>query len=252
MATSELEKRMRTYEDVTKSTLVRHMPVIIHLDGQSFSKFTKGFQSPFDELLRDTMNQTMLYLCKNIQGCKFGYTQSDEISLLLTDYDNLDTSAWFDDEILKMASVSASMCTMKFNQLFVHSIVDMFHGIPTTKYERALEKAAYAGATFDSRVFNVPKGDVTNYFYWQQTDYIHNAIQMTGIHFFGRKNMSKVTTQQIIDRLDKEMWITYDKYYPAAYRRGVCAKRSDKSTWELDMNIPDFTRDNRSYIEEVI
>ena len=60
----------------------------------------------------------MKYLCENIQGCVFGYTQSDEITLILVDYKKLTSSAWFDYEVQKMCSIAASMATMKFNQVF--------------------------------------------------------------------------------------------------------------------------------------
>ena len=81
-----LGDRMKGYENVTRTKLVRRMPVIIRIDGKAFHTFTKGFDKPFDSLLMDAMNRTMKYLCENIQGCMLGYTQSDEISLLLVDY----------------------------------------------------------------------------------------------------------------------------------------------------------------------
>lgn len=91
MDNSNLAKRMKQYESVSKSTLIRRMPVIIRLDGRSFHTFTKGFKRPFDDVLVKTMQETMKYLCENIQGCVLGYTQSDEITLVLVDYKNLDS-----------------------------------------------------------------------------------------------------------------------------------------------------------------
>ena len=71
------------------------------------------------------MQETAKYLCENIQGCSLAYTQSDEISLLLIDYQRFETSAWFDYEIQKMCSISASMATMAFNRLFHKNIANM-------------------------------------------------------------------------------------------------------------------------------
>ena len=113
-----LGNRMKTYENVTRNYLTRRMPVIIRIDGKSFHTFTRGFKRPFDDVLVKSMQDTMKYLCENIQGCVLGYTQSDEITLVLVDYQNRDTSAWFDNNIQKMASVSASMATMAFNEAF--------------------------------------------------------------------------------------------------------------------------------------
>ena len=115
----ELGKRMKEYyEQIPKTKLMRRTPVILRFDGKAFHTFTKGFEKPFDEVLMQSMQETMLYLCKHIQGAVFGYTQSDEITLVLVDYAKLNSSAWFDYEVQKMCSIGASMCTMAFNKIF--------------------------------------------------------------------------------------------------------------------------------------
>ena len=76
------------YENISKTRLTRRMPVIIRIDGKAFHTFTRGFEKPFDYILMSTMKDTTLELCKNIQNAKLGYCQSDEISILLCDYDN--------------------------------------------------------------------------------------------------------------------------------------------------------------------
>ena len=113
------DRMKENYENRAKTYLVRRMPVIIRLDGKAFHSFTKGLKKPYDVIFHDTMNSTLQYLCENIQGCKLGYTQSDEITLLLTDYDTLTTDAWFDNNVQKICSVSASMATMAFNKYFM-------------------------------------------------------------------------------------------------------------------------------------
>ena len=119
----ELGKRMKEYyENIPKIKLMRRTPVIIRIDGKAFHTFTRGFKRPFDEILIKSMQETTKYLCEKIQGCVLGYTQSDEISLLLIDYKNLNSSAWFDYEVQKMCSISASMATMAFNKSFAHEI----------------------------------------------------------------------------------------------------------------------------------
>ena len=112
----ELGKRMKEfYEAVPKTRLVRRTPVAIRIDGKAFHTFTRGFAKPFDEVLGRAMRETMKYLCENIQGCVLGYTQSDEITLILIDYKKLTSSAWFDYEVQKMCSIAASMATMASN-----------------------------------------------------------------------------------------------------------------------------------------
>ena len=119
----ELATRMKEfYEGVPKTRLVRRMPVAIRLDGKAFHTFTRGFKKPFDEVLGKAMRKTMKYLCENIQGCVLGYTQSDEITLILLDYKYLNSDAWFDYEIQKMCSIAASMATMAFNKAFASNV----------------------------------------------------------------------------------------------------------------------------------
>lgn len=115
----DLGVRMKTfYEQIPKTKLMRRCPVAIRIDGKAFHTFTRGFQKPFDEVLIKSMQETTKYLCENIQGCVLGYTQSDEITLILVDYKKLTSSAWFDYEVQKICSITASMATMAFNKLF--------------------------------------------------------------------------------------------------------------------------------------
>lgn len=118
MDTSDLAKRMKNYECVTRNYLIRRMPVIMRLDSRAGHTFTKGFKRPFDEIFMKSMQETAKYLCENIHGCQCAYTQSDEITLLLVDYEKLNTEAWFDYRIDKMISISAAMATLAFNKYF--------------------------------------------------------------------------------------------------------------------------------------
>ena len=103
---SGLGNRMKeNYENRTRFKLTRRLPVIIRLDGKAFHTYTKGLEKPFDEGLIEDMAETTRFLCENIMGIKCGYTQSDEISLLITDFDKLETQAWFDYNIQKMLSL---------------------------------------------------------------------------------------------------------------------------------------------------
>ena len=113
----KLNDRIKNYyEDRTKVFLTRKMITIIRLDGKGFSKLTESLNKPFDDDFSNAMDATAIYLCENIQGVKFAYTQSDEITLVLTDTDSIESEAWFDYNVQKMVSVSASLATAKFNQ----------------------------------------------------------------------------------------------------------------------------------------
>ena len=270
MKNDSLGDRMKKYEGVPKTALMRRNPVIIRIDGKAFHTFTRGFQRPFDNILIESMQDTMKYLCENIQGCKLGYCQSDEISLLLTDYENINTAAWFDYEVQKMCSIAASMATLAFNRAFDSRVDaidnDIFNGDDDYdfNYLSALHKAQEKGAMFDTRCFSIPKEEVCNYFIWRQQDATRNSIQMVGQANFSHKTLQHKSCNDIQDMLMLEKGINWNDF-PTVQKRGSCCTKTGKHIvidvktgeqkerlyWEIDKNIPIFTQD-RDYIERLV
>lgn len=260
------DRMKNNYENRAKTYLTRRMPVIIRLDGKAFHTFTKGLKKPYDEIFHNTMNATMKYLCENIQGCKLGYTQSDEITLLLTDYDTLDTDAWFDNNVQKICSVSASMATMAFNKFlneyYVEALFELNCPITTDEYMTTL-KNKLNSAMFDSRCFNIPESEVTNCFIWRQQDATRNAIQMLGQCNFSHKELHGKSCNDIQDMLMLQKGINFNDM-PIEFKRGVCCVKEknttdiiafgqvvdtiERTSWVLDKEIPIFTQD-RDYID---
>ena len=221
---SDLDKRMKNYEAIPKTKLMRRTPVIIRIDGRAFHTFTQNLRKPFDTILMETMQETTKYLCENIPGCVLGYTQSDEISLVLIDYDTLDKSAWFDYEVQKMCSVVASMTTMKFNKIFSNKVDDAWYALifeEEENYIEALIEAVDMGACFDTRVFNIPKEEVTNYIYWRQADASRNSVQMVGHANFTEEEMHKKSLSAIQDMLMTEKGINWNDF-TVPQKRGTC------------------------------
>lgn len=242
------DRMKRNYENRAKYTLTRRTPVIIRLDGKSFHTFTKHFDKPYDEVFHRAMNDTLKHLCENIQGCKFGYTQSDEISLVLTDFDNLTTDAWFDYEVQKMCSIASSMATLYFNQAFRDAVNDFCSGKAPGRYMLALMSARDKGAVFDARCFNIPEDEVVNCFVWRQQDATRNAIRMLGYCYFSHKEIEKVSNNKLQDMLF-EKGVNFNDM-PIEYKRGVCCYR-DTDGWKIDTECPIFTKD-REYISKHI
>lgn len=248
---TDLAKRMKTYEAVSKTTLVRRMPVIVRVDGKSFHSFTRGFDKPFDKVLMNAMKETMKYLCQNIQGCVLGYTQSDEITLVLIDYKKLNSSAWFDNEVQKICSIAASMATSAFYREFLNSMLrfcdseDYDFGM-WCKYNGAISN----GAMFDARCFNVPKEDVCNNIYWRQLDATRNSIQMVGQANFSHKQLQNKSCAKIQEMLFSEKGINWNDL-SADKKRGSCCVKKDEG-WVIDNDIPIFKGDGRKYIEDLI
>ena len=249
-----LGNRMKeNYENRAKIKLLRRTPVIIRLDGKAFHTFTKEFNKPFDEILTLTMQKTMLALCKLVQGCVLGYTQSDEITLVLTDYTKLETSAWFDYDIQKVCSVSASIATLAFNRYFLNEIQKKYESISeltASVYYQAWLK----GALFDARCFNIPKEEVTNCLLWRQQDATRNSINAVGQAYFSHRELQNLNVNQIQDKLFKEKGINWNNL-PIYLKRGSCCIKqeiNELSAWVIDNYIPIFKEDGRNYIEKLI
>src|SRR5271157_907164 len=242
-----LGDRMKGYEDTTRSYLLRRMPVIIRLDGKAFHTFTRCLKNydntmdktPFSIKMHTVMSFTTVALVHQIQNAQIAYTQSDEISILLRDWDKHETEQWFDGNIQKIISVSASVATATFNHFFAEDVRK-----PESYEDYAL---------FDSRVFNIPKDEVTNYFIWRQQDASRNSVQMLGRHYFSHKQLHQKNNSMIQDMLMKEHNINWNNI-PTWMKRGSCAyprpAGSDQGdpVW-FDDEIPIFTAD-RNYIEK--
>lgn len=263
-----LGDRMKGYESVSRNFLMKKTPAIIRIDGKAFHTFTKGLKKPFDAFLVSVMQDTMRELCGNVQGCVFGYTQSDEITLVLTDYSNVKTDAWFEYNVQKMTSVAASMATLFFNRnwrskfyeieesyIFEHSYIDLL----ADKLDRAL---------FDARAFSVPVDEVINCLIWRQQDAIRNSIEAVGQANFSHKELQFKNCDEIQDMLLTEKGINWNDL-PTILKRGSACYKTEveketvlpnkpnekvvfkRSVWMVDEEIPIFT-ENREYIERLL
>lgn len=283
----ELGTRMKKYyESIPKTKLMRKCPVAIRCDGKSFHTFTKGFQKPFDQVLINAMQQTMKYLCENIQGCVLGYTQSDEITLILQDYKEYNTDAWFDYEVQKMCSITASMATMAFNKYFSQELALLSNDIvreyqtdgetdfvkDMNSYLAIYSKVIKKGAMFDARCFSIPKEEVANLLYWRQLDATRNSIQMVGQSNFSHRELQNKSCAMIQEMLFTQKGVDWNDY-PTYLKRGSCCIKEvyytervvhnqqgspdelegiQRTHWVIDENIPIFKNEGREYIEKLI
>lgn len=182
MKADSLGDRMKeNYENRTRYSLPRRTYTIIRLDGKAFHTFTKSFSRPYDARISTWMDATAFALCHQIQGVKFAYTQSDEISLVLTDFEGNQTQAWFDGNIQKITSISAAIATAAFNSAIISS---------------GQEVGGYA--LFDSRVFTIPDStEVANYFIWRQQDAVRNSIQMLAQSLYSHKELQGKNSSEL-------------------------------------------------------
>lgn len=279
MDTSDLAKRMKDYESIPKTKLMKRCPVICRIDGKSHHNFCRGFKRPFDKVYIKSIQETAKYLCENLQGVVMSYQQSDEITLVFVDYKELNTSPYFDYEVQKLCSIIASMATMAFNKFFKVNAENYIEDCATDyetqglyapgtseyNYCGILQKAIDKGAMFDARVFNIPKEEVTNCIYWRQLDASRNSIQMVGQANFSHKELQNKSCNDIQDMLMIQKGINWNDL-PTYQKRGSCVIRTEgaddpnefgdetllRPHWIIDKNIPIFRGEGREYIEKLV
>ena len=257
MKYDSLRDRMKGYENAYRQYLPNRLPIIIRIDGRAFHTFTRGFSRPFDSVLMNTMQNTALKLCENIAGCKLAYTQSDEINLLITNNDCIDTQPWFDNNLQKLVSLSASIATLAFNAHYSVSLANSPEWNSSAADDDhakwvASHLNAVNSATFDARAFILPEDEVCNYFIWRQQDAVRNSIQMVAQSLYSHKQLQNKNSNDLQEMI-KAKDVNWNDYATPC-KRGTCVVRKEQEVngvirhkWEIDRNIPTFTKD-RSYI----
>lgn len=200
MEKDTLGQRMKGYEQVSRFMFTPKIPIVIRLDGKAFHTFTKPFRKPFDERLMKSMQDTTEFLVNNIQNCIMGYTQSDEITLVLLDMLSEDTETWFNGGLQKIVSVSSSMCTAYFNNVLQHDRL----------------------AFFDSRAFQIPLEDLPNNIVWRMKDCYKNAITSVAHCHYSQKQLHEVSTRDRLEMIkDKYIFKDEELYGTLFYKQLV-------------------------------
>ena len=246
--TQTLGERMKEYEKQSRTHLLRRTPVIIRLDGCHFHSFTRHLSKPYDKDLMLFMQQTMLALCENIQGCCFGYTQSDEITLVLIDYKNINSDAWFDNQIQKICSVASSIATNAFNQA-LYERLKFYDSTNLQEYKNIWEVKLFK-ATFEARAFNVPEHEIINNLIWRQQDCTRNSINLLGQQYFSHKELQGVKANDLQNKLLIEKNINWNNE-PTTFKRGSCCYKNENGKWLIDKEMPILTQ-NRDFINNII
>lgn len=252
-----LGDRMKRYEGQAKTSLLVRSPVLLRLDGKAFHTYTALMPRPFYEPLHKCMVETTKYLCDEIQTAVIGYTQSDEISILLKDWTKFTTQAWFDNEVQKIVSTSASMASAIFNDL------------AATKLPAELRKKRFG--VFDSRAFTLPFDEVCNYFIWRQQDATRNSINSVGQAHFTQKELQGKNTDQVQEMLITQKDVNWNDF-PVWAKRGTAVRLnvtpetlpflladdrigfneiSPEGRLIIDSDIPIFSKD-RGYINDLM
>lgn len=224
--------RMKKYEAVTDFKLPIKLPVILRLDGNSFSKFTKqmGFKKPFDEDFADAMWEATKSVLKYCSGAQVAYVQSDEITVLLRNDQTPDTDAFLANRLEKICSLVASTASVTFCNYLNKNWVE-YH---KNSLNNCNLDEGFISAAFDLRVFVVPPSEVNNAFLWRQQDAFKNCVSSVAWYGLGEK-YGKKTAQKMLNELstNQRQEIIFQELgmnmndYPTKYKRGVCIYREN-------------------------
>lgn len=252
-----LAERMKQYEKTFDNTIIRRSPVMVRVDGRSFSRVTKRLQKPYEPLFLEAMAETMFYVVSEMTGAVFAYQQSDEITFVLRNDQSIDSEPWYANRVQKMASLTASLATLGFNKAI-------------NKQDKKLDLAG--DAVFDARVWGMPTlGEVVNNLIWRQQDCARNSIsgaaQATLGKKFGKKTAIKMVhgqnARKKVELMKTECGIDFVEEYPSSYRIGVGAYKvpivvtlpngetSTRKKWTIDWDLPTFLED-RDFIYNLI
>lgn len=218
-----LDNRMKAYENIERKYLTRRLPVLIRNDIRAAHTLTRNMDRPWDSDFMAAMDYTALVLAQEVQTAFCLLIQSDEISILLHNYKKLNSEAWFDNNLQKIVSISASIASVAFSYYLGGQVY------------------------FDSRAFVLPEAEVNNYFLFRQQDATRNAIQMLGQAHFSHNQLQNKSCAQIQEMLWQEKQINFNDYEPY-YKRGRCVIKGVDG-WFVDRNIPIFSQD-KNYIEQ--
>jgi tRNA(His) 5'-end guanylyltransferase len=204
------DRMKRDYEDGTRYHLPRRTYLLVRVDGKSFHSYTRGCDRPFDLGLMADMDETAKALCENIDGARLAFVQSDEISVLVTDFATAQTEAWFDNNLQKVCSISASLATAHFNR---------------ARWRR-LGAEPDRVACFDARVWTIPQRiEVYNYFLWRQQDATRNSVSMTAQAHLPHAALQGKSSGEMQEMLWSEKGVNWNDL-PAGFKRGRAVERA--------------------------
>lgn len=220
------DRMKHQYENRTRYFLPRRTYTIVRVDGKAFHAYTRNCERPYDYAFMADMDAVGVRLCQDMQGSQCAFVQSDEISVLLTDFATITTDAWFDGNIQKITSVSASIAAATMSR----------------------QRIGQGLACFDARTFTIPdRVEVENYFIWRQQDATRNSIAMAAQALYSHSELhsKNINEQQEMCFRKGVNW----NDYPIGAKRGRMIVYRDGS-WTAE-EPPVFTQE-RWYLSGLI
>lgn len=224
-----LKEKCEYYRSKTDYTVSKENYILVMLDGRSFSKIIKkNFELPFDDTFIDLMNRTAAYVCKNVQGVKFAYTQSDEISLLITAFGERE-DLFFGGRLVKMLSIIPGLATAYFNK-------NLPKDLPLIQ--------------FDAKVWEVPtQNDAFAWFLYRQNDCIRNSKLQHAQYYFSHNALKGLGQDEQVEKVLKEKGVDWNTAYDNGKKYGrLILKKEERhegeqgeyyrTVWEAKPAVP--------------
>jgi tRNA(His) guanylyltransferase len=186
---------------------------VARFDGRSFHGYAANMTRPYDTRLIEAMREAMRAICNEASGCVLGYCQSDEITIVMTDFASEGTEAWFGGSKSKIESVGASIVSGAFNAAAARLFGDELGG---------------KIAAFDGRAWAVPDpAQVAENFIFRQQDAERNSVSMLAQAYFSHRQLQGVGRRAMIEMLEAEHGVRWADQ-PASFKRGsVCVRRTE-------------------------
>lgn len=242
----KLKDRIAGYEEASRYKLLSRVPLILTINGRSFSKVTSLLDKPFCKEFAQCIYSCLMKVVQEVDGAVFGYCFNDEIVLVVKNDQSLETTPWYDNDIQKITSIAASMTTLHFNN-----------------YANSIDMNLHGDAVFTASVFAVPNiTEAINVMVGKQQFAFQSSLQAACLYELIKKfnkndikeMLAGTSYDEKINLLHQECGINYNDY-SIAFRRGIACYRapqvvqfngaeSIKNKWILDANIPIFTKEH--------
>lgn len=214
----DISYRMKTYESKeTSRKLIPCLPIYIRLDGRSFSYLCKDMEKPYDVRMHRIMSRVTESLVSGIHCC-IGYTQSDEINLVLKGFEN-NKDALFGNRIFKLTSTIAGTASSVF-------LLSYWEEFGKEDYPNIIP-------SFDCRVINLPnKTETANMILWRNMDASRCAVNSAARYYFSHEELMHKSGPEKQEMLFQK-GVNWDNY-PEHFKRGIFFVKKEKQDY-----IPD-------------
>ena len=214
----KIKERIEKYSSSTNLNIIPKVPVAFSLNINNFSRL--NLDKPFDTKFSDAVLCTMIKLCNEIEGCVFAYNFLDEIILISRNDQSNDTLPWYDNNVQKLASITASIASVEFNKVYGDDIY------------------------FNSHVFSLPNMvECSNFISSKQHQYTQKLLNNL-VHDHLQISLEESLTLTIEDKVQllEEKDVHYNSFN-SILRKGCAVYRKkdrDKLRWYLDRDVPVF------------